>query len=280
MSKQHPSDKRIREEASLAFKSSTKKLTSRVAESHREQQNWDLASLSQNNVVEGSQLYLVGICGLAGSGKDTLAEMLAEELGLQHYSFAEPIKRMLYAGLGISKNTNKDEIIQKFGITYRKLLQTLGTEWGRDLIHLDIWIILARNRLASTKAIISDVRFTNEASWIRDQGYLVHLDRPNQQIIAEYEHSSEKQIIPSITDLYIINDGSIGTLTGYAQEAADKIRALEKKKYMNQTGTQNIDPDVEGSGVLAVEPLKEMSMENRMSLLEARLAMLTEIKNN
>ena len=43
---------------------------------------------------------LVGICGYARSGKDTVADRLVQELGLDRYSFAMPLKRVVNAFLG------------------------------------------------------------------------------------------------------------------------------------------------------------------------------------
>ena len=89
--------------------------------------------------------------------------------------------------------------------------QTLGTEWGRDLIAPDLWLVAwereARRRLAGgAPAIINDfVRFENEATAIRALGgVVVRLDgRRDPRVEA---HPSETGVR---ADLTADNSGSI-----------------------------------------------------------------------
>ena len=94
---------------------------------------------------------IIGISGLAGSGKDTVADMLLKHKGVIKVSLADPIKRFAAEMWGFSKE-------QLFGpsqfrnapdpryetspgnfLTPRKVLQHLGTEGGRA-IDYDVWI--------------------------------------------------------------------------------------------------------------------------------------------
>jgi len=68
---------------------------------------------------------------------------------------------------------DKERIIPNLGVSARHCLQTLGTEWGRNLISDSIWIDITRHRIEESDAnvfIIDDVRFDNEAEMIRDMG--------------------------------------------------------------------------------------------------------------
>lgn len=136
---------------------------------------------------------LIGIAGKARSGKDTIADVLAEALSFDRYSFATPIKEMIKAGLGLEdKEDEKAE--QLYGCSYRKLAQTLGTEWGRDQINNKIWINIAHYRLQGKRAIVSDVRFESEADFIRQYGILIHVERYGVQRIEENDHVSEQGV--------------------------------------------------------------------------------------
>lgn len=138
---------------------------------------------------------LIGISGRARTGKDTTADYIIKKLK-EHSkaSFAEPIKKMLRAGLGLThEHTDgalKDVIHPLYGVTPRHMMQTLGTQWGRHLIHDDIWVLRA-NELDLSKAIISDVRFNNEADFIRNHGYLIHIVRASAP---KLDHESERGI--------------------------------------------------------------------------------------
>lgn len=124
---------------------------------------------------------VIGIAGVAGAGKDTAADYLLKHLLLHtKASFADPIKRMLMTGLNISPDylwgSAKETTIERLGCSSRKLMQTLGTEWGRDLIHEDIWVQLMHDKvMRGAMVIIPDIRMPNEAEYIRNKGVLIHI---------------------------------------------------------------------------------------------------------
>jgi hypothetical protein len=192
---------------------------------------------------------IIGITGLARSGKDTLADMLMEHLSSvstpivlpmdtdsgsrwTRYSFATPIKEMLEAGLGLVDKDVKTEQLYGSEVTYRKLAQTLGTEWGRDIIRSDLWTHIAGLRNIGKNLILSDVRMENEAQWIRDQGgAVIHLIRPQQEIIPESYHKTEAGIKCLRGDFRVYNTGGKGALwtsaKAVANELAMKFNVLE-----------------------------------------------------
>jgi hypothetical protein len=87
----------------------------------------------------------------------------------------------------------------------------LGTEWGRDLIHPDIWVIAARaqiERYGDADIVFDDVRFENEASMIRELGGLIiHVDRLGND--DNDRHRSEDGIYDQTADRFIDNDGDL-----------------------------------------------------------------------
>jgi len=128
---------------------------------------------------------LIALCGHKGVGKSTYASFLAGKTG-HVFSFATPLKSMLTAVFPNEYVLNKkDEKIPYFDVTARYLLQTLGTEWGREMVDQNIWIKLLRVRLIEcltdtvvTPLVVDDLRFDNEAEMIRELGGEVwHLDR-------------------------------------------------------------------------------------------------------
>ena len=120
-------------------------------------------------------MILIGFAGPARSGKTYMANRVKEHIEPGRstiVSFADPIKDMLSVLIG---SDAKDDSIKELphkdlcNQTIRKAMQTLGTEWGRNLIGQNIWINALEKRVKSTDAsvvLIPDVRFDSEAEMI------------------------------------------------------------------------------------------------------------------
>lgn len=166
---------------------------------------------------------IIGIAGKARSGKDTLANMIVEITGGYRYGFADPIKLMTDAWLERGEDTNaaKEAPIPQLGKSRRQLWQTLGTEWGRNLIHPDLWLIIAGWALEKwgPGMVISDVRFENEAAWIRSKGGLiVHIERPEADgKVGVANHASEAGIRMDSNDGYFLNDRGLDDMRVYVR---------------------------------------------------------------
>jgi hypothetical protein len=103
----------------------------------------------------------------------------------------------------------------------RHLMQTLGTEWARNSVHPDFWILLAQKELDAhhfngSGIVYTDVRFDNEADFIRRNGGLViHIKRKHGPGVAAHAaaHASEAGVMfhPD-RDEVISNDGTIAEL--------------------------------------------------------------------
>lgn len=89
-------------------------------------------------------------------------------------------------------------------ITGRHILQRLGTEMFRNQVHQDIWLFVMERRIATRRAqyhIISDVRFDNEAEFVRKQGgIVVQVRRSDQREPSPDAHASEQGINDDLID--------------------------------------------------------------------------------
>ena len=160
---------------------------------------------------------LIGICGPARSGKDTSADFMVEHYGFRRQAFADPLRDALTAMLGLSLvdfTDNKEIDLTLVGRSPRYLMQTLGTEWGRDMVNPNIWTRLASARLLQAgraMTVFSDVRFENEAAWVRGcGGKVIFLERPSAPTVRK--HVSETVAIPCPGDYTICNNGSLADL--------------------------------------------------------------------
>lgn len=169
---------------------------------------------------------IIGLTGLAGSGKDTVRTYLEDHQAFTGLAFADPIRAMLstlFQQVGASDNWMTDRLLKEgtipaLGTSYRHLAQTLGTEWGRA-VAFDFWLRIAKARVATMldagvkRVVISDVRFFNEADWIHSiGGQIWRIERPGLEPVRL--HSSE--LIWDIEpDRVISNGGSVQDLQSF-----------------------------------------------------------------
>lgn len=161
------------------------------------------------------------------SGKTAVAYELQQQ-GYISVSFASPLKRMLSiflstAGYGHERIEallfeNKEEKIPEFGVTPRHLMQTLGTEWGRDCIGPDVWVHVWKSNVqkwldGGLNVVTDDMRFANEYAAVKDLGgECWYVTRPRLQSHPT-EHSSEGALENHGFDRRLINDGDLPDLS-------------------------------------------------------------------
>lgn len=87
-------------------------------------------------------------------------------------------------------------------------MQTLGSEWGRQLIGPDLWVDAWRDVAARyQRVVVDDVRFVNEAAIAAFGGRLYVLRRLG---LVATDHESERHRLN--VDGIVRNDGSVEDL--------------------------------------------------------------------
>jgi hypothetical protein len=166
---------------------------------------------------KGVYSMLIGLSGKAGNGKDTVAKYLETHHEFIPLAFADPVKRGLEAMFRLdhkwlNDTEAKEQDIPELGVSGRVLMQTLGTEWGRNLIDENIWVDLMRRKilmLDTYDIVVTDVRFDNEAALIQELGgTLITVVREGKKDVGILGHASEAGLTSSFGSLILHNEGS------------------------------------------------------------------------
>jgi hypothetical protein len=158
---------------------------------------------------------LVGIIGKAGSGKDKFFSTVLAKYNYTRLALADPVKVItcFYLLNSIPIKDEKDRL-RLFSSVYKEvfsmdkssliriLLQQVGTEVAREQISPDFWIDIATplvlERLEKKiKVAITDIRFINEAKWIKSLGgYIIKIENKGKYSDKSNEanHASEKEL--------------------------------------------------------------------------------------
>jgi hypothetical protein len=135
---------------------------------------------------------VVGFVGFISSGKDTAADYLVNYHQFRRDSFANALKdavsavfgwdRVLLEGRTAESREWREKVdtwwadrLSMPDLTPRWVLQHWGTEVCRQGFHDDIWIASLEHRILKTRdnIVITDVRFPNEITAIRNAGGIV-----------------------------------------------------------------------------------------------------------
>lgn len=189
------------------------------------------------------------VCLLIGCSREELenAEFKNKELGDEwmniFYNAPSGVGRVLVpdSHLNISQG---DKLYQKEYLTPRLLLQRLGTDCGRDIIHPNIWVnalfadyikglVIVPDRDPNSRFdgsvenegpypnwIITDVRFPNELKAIEDRGGLTIRVNTNRAGKLS-NHESETALDGAKFDYVIDNSGTI-------EELIEKVKTILK----------------------------------------------------
>lgn len=167
---------------------------------------------------------VIGIHGPLNGGKDTIANYIQALYPEKYrrYAFAKPIKEACQVMFGFTDQQLEDRVLKEqvdpyWGFSPRRACQLLGTEYGRNMMRKDVWIKRAQleheaNERAGARTIITDVRFENEAAWIRSLPHaaIIYIEAPNIVRDEKYNHESENGISHSFSDVIITNDKALG----------------------------------------------------------------------
>jgi len=181
---------------------------------------------------------LLGLMGLKGSGKDTLAAELVRSHGFTRLAFADALKAVAldtdpfvfaegkYVALGrIVGERGWDHAKQYADV--RLYLQNLGMAL-RANVDREIWLNLVftqimAQRSAGNAVVITDVRMLNEVSMIKSlDGWLCRVDR--EGVADDDPHVSENEWKTVRPNLVFTNDYGLAGVIKAAGDIAGRLK--------------------------------------------------------
>ncbi len=159
--------------------------------------------------LDFTKKYIIGITGKKSSGKSLTADYLQSEFGFEQFAFADKLKSGIISIFDVPNESlygsevEKNKLDEFWGVSGRQLAQIIGSELFRDILPTllpqlnNIWIRCIEKKILNSKSdliVISDVRFSDEAEFIKSMGgVIISIERNNLNIIDK--HQSETQII-------------------------------------------------------------------------------------
>jgi hypothetical protein len=173
---------------------------------------------------------IIGIGYRAGSGKDTVANLLATHHGFRRRAFADALKEAARAIFHLDDDQLYGQLKEAEDVFWRRsprfILQKLGTECLRHGYDPDVWVQSLRRHIIDNPDqrdwVVPDVRFFNEARAIRDWGgCLWRVDRPGLAPKGIVGHASETELDGAtlIWNKIIDNGGTLQQLEVRVEEA-------------------------------------------------------------
>ena len=169
---------------------------------------------------------LIGLVGRKRSGKDTLASFVQDvypEFTIM--SFADPLKQACMHAYHLTDDQleeTKDIVDPRWGMSPRDMMKSIGTKYFREE-DPDQWTKNLGFRMSGMEhVIVSDVRFQNEALFLKENGgVLVHISR---DLESNYDdHVSEKTTDEIVCEYSIRNEGSLEALMDKSIELMSTI---------------------------------------------------------
>lgn len=185
-------------------------------------------------------MIVVGLTGMAGCGKDTVADFLVANHGFTRIAFADPLRAMAYDlnpivdwhgrdAVRLQTVVDRDgwDIAKRVYPEVRGILQRIGTDVVRKHVSPTFWVDRAMDTILAAgedaRRVATDCRFANEAKAIDEIGWVIQVVRPGLAPLPG-AHASEAGVPSEFISFTVDNDDDldalsvkVGVLAGYIE---------------------------------------------------------------
>lgn len=204
-------------------------------------------------------MILIGVGSRARQGKDFVAKYMKEAIPeIQLFSFANELKQYckenheeLVPQWQLAKQTKQLPIAKDDPVYgYTAILQWFGSEVMRKKSP-DHWVHVIADKIEFDKpeiAIITDVRFPNEAAWVKNHdGYLIEVIRQNEDGTRYYDPNRDKNhISETALDEYVGWDFHLLCKSGHLDSLKSKALGILQIIINQQRSVYTSVPDATG----------------------------------
>lgn len=170
---------------------------------------------------------IIALTGKMGSGKTTALNIMKNLMDFRYVKFAAPLYQL------------QEEIYKFLDLPYepgqlkdRRLLQVLGTDWGRNY-DTNIWVNAWEREVnkaydAGWNVVTDDCRFLNEAQKVKQLGgFIIKIEGPQRgNFLSGQSHASEAEINDIIPNFTIYNTGNESELEEKIKEVLECIQSI------------------------------------------------------
>ena len=177
-------------------------------------------------------MIIIGLSGKKRSGKNTVAKLIATETPslCKEFAFADALKDEVAKACGVKRS-----FLEENKQNFRLILQGWGTDFRRDLNDKQYWVKKLDSSLyeqfqknPDCIALITDVRFVDEAEYLRKCGaVIVRVNRPTTSVD---EHSSETDLDSYKFDFVIDNSSTLNNLAADVRRLLHNLKIPTKNK--------------------------------------------------
>ena len=183
---------------------------------------------------------VIALCGLARSGKDTIAEYLVNTHGYTRVAYADIMKDMLCDTFNIYReeldafkndsnstiavlDVNQSADFVKYNllkVTFRNILENFGQMMKKHFGE-NVWSALLIDKInaevinGNTKIVISDLRFLIEYTDLRGTFMDLHIMEVNRGLKPSTQHPAENEYLSIPKDLIVDNTKDV--VNSYSQ---------------------------------------------------------------
>ena len=206
-----------------------------------------------------SPAIIIGLTGGAGHGKDTVAALLEHKYDFKRISIADPLKRSTSAMFNVPleyfyDRKLKEEVIPRYDMSPRRLMQVVGTDIVRNHLDKQFWIKMMgwkredmlkeykeKNPDTPMNMVISDVRFDDEARAVKNLrgacSFIVNIDATDRLGSTENSivdikakgHITERGVSKELIDYVVKNNGTKEELDDTLRKRLWFLNSLKKE---------------------------------------------------